>query len=62
MPGIVEAVTRKSLAEMDLEELRRWLLDRRQHLICHKRFTRLYLYCHAQHASRRPLLTSRSRL
>jgi hypothetical protein len=48
MPDIVEAVTRKSQAEMDPEELRQWLLDRRQQLIRHKRFTRLYLYRQAQ--------------
>jgi hypothetical protein len=40
MPGVVEIVTRKSQTEMDLEELRQWLLDRRQQLTRHKRFTR----------------------
>ncbi len=43
MPSIVEATTKKSLADMNPEELYQWLVKRRKLLTRHKRFVQRYL-------------------
>ncbi len=43
MASMVEATTRKALADMEPQELRQWLLERRKLLVHHKRFVQRYL-------------------
>ena|SRR5258708_27509690 len=43
MASMVEATTRKALADMEPQELRQWLLERRKLLAHHKQFVRRYL-------------------
>ncbi|SRR5258708_4989234 len=44
MSSITEGPTRKVLADMDPEELYRWLVKRRKLLTDHKRFVQRYLH------------------
>ncbi len=44
MSSIAEGPTRKALADMDPEELHRWLVKRRKLLTDHKRFVQRYLH------------------
>jgi hypothetical protein len=60
MSSIVEVPTRKALADIDPEELRQWLMKRRQLLTYHKRLVQRYLdRRQRQRGNRKPTHTDR---
>lgn len=44
MPSTVNTTTRKCLADMEPQELRRWLVERRKRLANHKQFVQRYFH------------------